>query len=216
MTQDGYVPQRLGRLGRFHTPGIILIISFPIGLLMFLPFPGWQDLVAFLASIVIVAYAMGPLGVLALRRQFPDQTAAFRLPWAGLICPTAFIVCGLLIYWSGWDIVWKLCAAFGITSVLFVLLKKGRGHQIDFVASCWIWPFLGGLCFLTFAGGHGGRQWIPFGWDIATVAGWSLLCFLLGVRLALPPERAAAYLDEIQASTTKPSENTDFDHSSGV
>ncbi len=210
MTHDGYFPKRLGRVGRFGTPGLILVLSFPIGLFLFLPFPGWQDLVAFLASIAILAYMMGPLAVIALRRQFPDHPFTFRLPWAHLLCPITFIICGLLIYWSGWSVVWKLGISFGSCSLIFVLIKKTAGESIDFLASIWIWPFLGGLIALTMLGGHGGMNLIPFGWDIASVAGWSLACYLMALRCAIAPPLAAKYLQDIHAAQQDGEENPEF------
>ncbi|MDG2423820.1 MAG: APC family permease [Phycisphaerales bacterium] len=200
MSHDSYLPRRLGKVGRFHTPGLILVLSFPVGLFLFLPFPGWQDLVAFLASVVVVSYAAGPISLLALRRQLPDQARPFRLPFAHVICPLAFIICGLLIYWAGWPIVWKLGVTFGVCGVLFVLVKLPRKEPIDFMASLWIWPFLAGLVVLAWLGGHGGAELIPFGWDIVAVAGWSLACYLLALPLAIRPENAQAYLDGIHAA----------------
>ena len=210
MSHDRYLPRRLGRVGRFHTPGLVLILSFPIGLFLFLPFPGWQDLVAFLASVVVVGYALGPLCVLALRRQMPDLERPFRLPIAHLVCPLAFIICGLLIYWSGWTIVWKLGVVLGGCTLLFTAAKIPQKQGIDIVASLWIWPFLGGLVMLTWLGGHGGAEVIPFGWDILCVAGWSLVSYAMARPLAISPEKARGYLEDIHAAKVEDAEIADF------
>ncbi len=211
MSHDSYLPRKLGRLGRFHTPGLVLVLSFPLGLFLFLPFPGWQDLVAFLASVVVIAYAMGPLCLLALRKQLPDHKRPFRLPMAHLICPIAFMICGLLIYWAGWTIVWKLGVTFGSCAIIFVLVKIPRGSNIDFKGSLWIWPFLGGLVGLTWLGGHGGVKIIPFGWDILCVAGWSLVCYLMGLCLRIPSEQTQAYLKLIYEAHEEDLEIADFE-----
>ena len=81
MSHDSYLPRRLGRLGRFQTPGLVLALSFPLGLFLFLPFPGWQDLVAFLTSVVVIAYAMGPLCLLALESSFPNTNGHSSFRW---------------------------------------------------------------------------------------------------------------------------------------
>ena len=210
MSHDTYVPRRLGRLGRFHTPGIVLVVSFPLGLFLFLPFPGWQDLVAFLASVVVIAYAMGPLCLLALRKQLPEQNRPFRLPLAQLVCPIAFMICGLLIYWAGWTIVWKLGVTFGACVLVFILVKIPKGRSIDFMGSLWIWPFLGGLVGLTWLGGHGGIKIIPFGWDILCVAVWSLACYLLGLCVRISPEKSRSYLKTIREAHEEDLEIADF------
>ena len=210
MSHDSYLPRRLGRLGRFQTPGLVLALSFPLGLFLFLPFPGWQDLVAFLTSVVVIAYAMGPLCLLALRKQLPEHKRPFILPMAELICPIAFMICGLLVYWAGWAIVWKLGLTFGGCASIFILTKVPRGRDIDFKGSLWIWPFLGGLVALTWLGGHGGIEAIPFGWDIVAVAGWSLLCYLLGLNLRLSPQKTDAYLRAIHEAHEEDLEIADF------
>ena len=187
MSHDAYLPRRLGRLGRFQTPGLVLVlVVFLLDCSCFFRFQAGRILWRFLASVVVVAYAMGPLCLLALRKQLPDHKRPFMLPIAHLICPIAFMICGLLIYWAGWTIVWKLGVTFGACALIFILVKVPRGRNIDFKGSLWIWPFLGGLVGLTWLGGHGGIEVIPFGWDIISVAGWSLLCYLLGLCLRIP------------------------------
>ncbi|MCH2151755.1 MAG: APC family permease [Phycisphaerales bacterium] len=197
MSHDQYLPARAGKVGRFHTPGLLIALSFPIGLFLFLPFPGWQDLVAFLASVVVVSYATGPICLMALRKQLPDHSRPFQLPLAALICPIAFMICGLLIYWAGWAIVWKLGITFGGCGLAFIAIKLPRHHKIDFAGSLWLWPFLAGIVLLAWLGGHGGIDAIPFGWDILAVAGWSLICYFLALPLKLSARQAQSHLDGI-------------------
>ena len=43
-----------------------------MGLILFLPFPGWQNLVGFITSATVLMYAGAPLALGALRHQKPD------------------------------------------------------------------------------------------------------------------------------------------------
>jgi amino acid transporter len=200
MSHDRYLPRRLSRLGHYRSPGLLIVLSFPIGLFLFLPFPGWQDLVCFLTSVVVIAYSLGPLSVVAFRRQLPHQKRPFRLPWTWLFCPLAFVICGLLIYWSGWSVVWKLGLIFGVCGTLFVTSEVLRGEQMDILAAAWIPPFLGGLVLITWLGGHDGIGKIA-GWQgSVAVALWSLICYFLARPLALRPEQTQVYFDQIEAA----------------
>jgi amino acid transporter len=44
----------------------------------------------------------------AFRRQVPEAERPYRMPGAAILCPAAFCVADLLIYWSGFEVVWKL------------------------------------------------------------------------------------------------------------
>ena len=90
---------------------------------MFLPFPGWQVLVGFIVSAAVMGYAMVPLAFGAMRRQEPDHPRPFKLPAGEVLAPIAFFVANLVIYWTGWDILWKLIIAIALG---FALLAKGH------------------------------------------------------------------------------------------
>ncbi len=200
MSHDRYLPGRLSRVGRYHSPGLLIVLSFPIGLFLFLPFPGWQELVAFLTAVVVIAYALGPLSLLALRRQLPQQKRPFRLPWAEFFCPLAFMICGLLIYITGWAVVWKLGLVFCICGAVFISLQLLLRQKTDLASALWIPPFLMGLVLITWLGGHGGIQKITDLQGMAGAAVWSLICFFLARRLPIPPEQTQVYFDQIEAA----------------
>ena len=226
MSHDRYLPRRLSRIGRYHSPGLLIILSFPVGLFLFLPFPGWQELVAFLTGVVVIAYAMGPLSLLALREQLPDLKRPFRLSGAGLICPLAFVLCGLLIYCTGWSVVWKLGLVFGVCGGLFIATHafrcSGLGRRtrpdrdgdvekiketIDLRSASWMFPFLAGLVLLTWLGGHDGAKKIQDWQGAVAVAVWSLICYYIARPLAIHPEQTQAYFDQIEAAHQEDHQN---------
>ena len=200
MSHDRYLPRRLSRIGRYHSPGLLIVLSFPVGLFLFLPFPGWQELVAFLTAVVVIAYALGPLSLLALRQQLPNQKRPFRLPWAEFFCPLAFMICGLLIYVTGWAVAWKLGLVFFVCGTVFITSQLLFRQKMDLISALWIPPFLIGLVFLTWLGGHGGMQMINDHQGMAGSVVWSLGCFFLARRLPIHPEQTQAYFDQIEAA----------------
>ena len=84
LLRDG--PQRQRPAGRWRTttdrgvPLVSLILAFVVGLIVFLPFPSWQQLVGFITSATVLSFASGPLVLAAMRRQLPDHERPFRLP----------------------------------------------------------------------------------------------------------------------------------------
>ena len=200
MSHDRYLPPRLSRTGRHGTPGSIIILTFPVGLFLFLPFPGWQALVAFLTSVVVLAYAMGPLSVLALRQQMPELKRPFRLWLASLLCPVAFVICGLLIFWTGWAIVWKLGLVFSVCGGLFVATNLLRRQAMDLLSAVWLLPFLGGIVLLTWLGSEQGDHRLSDEQAIWAVAILSLGCFYLARKLIISPEDTQKYFAQIEAA----------------
>ena len=201
MSHDGYIPLRLSRSGRHGTPYLIIILTFPIGLFLFLPFPGWQDLVAFLTSVVVLAYAIGPLSVMALREQLPDLKRPFRLSAAAIMCPLAFVICGLLIYWTGWTIVWKLGVVFAACGSLYIATHLIRGQSMDLRSALWLLPFLGGIVLMTWFGGHGGSQALTETQATFAVVGISIGCYYFARKLAISPAQTKEYYAQIEAAT---------------
>ena len=200
MSHDRYLPPRLSRTGQHGTPGLIIMLSFPIGLFLFLPFPGWQALVAFLTSVVVLAYAIGPLSVLALRDQLPDLKRPFRLWFASFFCPLAFVICGLLIFWTGWAIVWKLGLVFSVSGCLFMATNLLRRQPMDLRSASWLVPFLGGIVVITWLGSEHGNQRLTATQATLAVAAVSLVSFYVARKLAISPEETRQYFAQIEAA----------------
>ncbi len=199
MVHDEYLPKRLGRLGKRQTPGLIIVLSFPIGMFLFMPFPGWQQLVAFLVSVIVVPYTMGPLCLITMRKQLPEQHRPFALRFARAICPLAFVVCGLLLFWTGWLVMWKLGIVFVVCTSVFVISQRIRRRPLDLKNAAWLLPYVGGLMLVTWLGGHGGISSIPSGWALAIVVGWCLLCYAFALPLALHANEAKEYAKRLEA-----------------
>ena len=67
----------------------------------------------------MLSFAAGPVTLLALRHQLPDRRRPFRLPAVRLVGSAAFIVVGLIVYWTGWDTLWRLSIPLAVGAALF-------------------------------------------------------------------------------------------------
>jgi amino acid transporter len=215
--RGGYIPGAFARLTPRGTPLFAIAFSFLCGLVLFLPFPGWQELVGFISAAAVIAYAMVPLSLGALRRQDPDRVRPFRLPAAGLVAPAAFVVASELLLFTGWGVVWKLIVAILIGFALLTASRlsdpDARAEPLDWRSAAWFWPYLLGMGVISYLssfdtatpssipllGLEGPRNVLTFGWDALAVALLGLAVYAAAIRSRLPAERVRAYVGDLAA-----------------
>ena len=201
MSRSGYAPKQLSKIDKRGVPFASIALSFFVGLIMFLPFPGWQKLVSFITSASALMFAFAPISLAVLRRNDPDRERPYRMPYAKVLAPGSFVAATLLIYWGGWQTTWKLLVAIGIGFVVFAAgpLRKGRFNrdELDVRTFTWLAPYFAGLAILTYYGQFsGGRGKLPFGIDLAVTAVFALAIYYLAIRQSAPTELVAHYIEE--------------------
>ncbi len=206
--KNGNAPEALARTTNRGVPLVSLVVAFVIGLIVFLPFPSWQQLVGFITSATVLSFASGPLVMVALRKQVPDEERPFRLPGGHVIPLLAFFGSNLIIYWSGWDIVWKLMVSvllgFALLGV-FTLTGKVNAPKLDFPSGAsWLLPWLGGLTFLSYIGNFpedprkGNLGWLNFESSVAIIFVFSVAIYLIAHAVRLSPEEAQENIDDVR------------------
>jgi amino acid transporter len=198
---NGHWPSLFSRLSARGVPLYSAVLSFVIGIALFLPFPGWQKLVGFITAASALSYGMAPIALASLRRQDPDRDRPFRLPFAPILAPAGFVVANLIVYWSGWSTVWRIMVALAIGFAVFVVYRvlgdRERQPRLDLKNAAWLPPYLGGVAVISYVGRYDGRNLIPFWWDIGVVAVFSLAIFALAVTLRLDPDQARRYIENL-------------------
>lgn len=200
-------PEALARTTPRGAPLISLIVTFVLGLIVFLPFPSWQQLVGFITSATVLSFGSGPLVLAALRRQIPDHTRVFKVPGGDVIPFLALYSSNLIVYWAGWNTNWKLFATIGLGLVLLVVIELtggDRAPQLDLRAGAtWILPWLGGLALTSWAGDYdGGRGWIGLVLGFVTNPALAAIVYLLALRSRLPTARLEEHIREAEAEAT--------------
>ena len=184
MSKIGFVPPFLNKLTSNGMPIAAIGLNFAIGMFLFLPFPGWQSMVGFLVSGMVISYAMGPVALLCLRIELPDEKRVFKLPLANMMCLLAFYFCSLISYWTGWDTMYKLGIAIFIGFVFFMIAfvrGKLKDNLVWFKSAIWVVPYISGLLLISYLGAFGGKNLIPFGWDFLVIAIFSASILYLAV-----------------------------------
>ncbi|MCX7114851.1 MAG: APC family permease [Gammaproteobacteria bacterium] len=165
MALNKHLPSLFLKVNRYGIPTRTLWANFIVGALSFLPFPGWQKMVAFLSSCSILSYSIGPICLLAMRELKPDQLRPFRLWFATPICYLAFYVCNLMLYWCGFDILIKLNIGILIGGILHFTYQQ-RFEGLKEPALYWFILYLLTLLLISYCGNFGGMKLISFPLDL--------------------------------------------------
>jgi len=198
LARNRYFPQIFGRVSSNGIPWVGLIFAFIFGLFFLLPFPSWHSLVGLITGASVLMYAGAPLSVGAFRGQVPDANRPYRMPAAAFLAPFAFIIADLLIYWSGFEVVWKL----GVVLVIgYILIGIGMALDpqrppLDWKSAIWLPVWLIGLGIISWQGQYSGGAVaspvntgnIPFWWDMLIVAAFSLAIWYWAMATKLPRE----------------------------
>ena len=187
MGRLGLLPAAMARLNRQAVPAVALLWSLLIGAAMLLGGPSWQRVVSFLTATLVIALAVGPVSLMALRQQLPQAPRAFRLPWASLLCPITFVAASWAVVWCGRSALEGAVTLVVVPSLLFGVLQRQRGANLDAAAGCWWFLYLGGLLLLAELSGKTGEPG-----QLLLVAAFALAIFPLAVRSRLPRASGAA------------------------
>ncbi|HET8561971.1 MAG TPA: APC family permease [Marmoricola sp.] len=208
MSRNGNAPASLQKTTSRGVPMVSLIVTFFVGLIVFLPFPSWQQLVGFITSATVMSFASGPLVLAALRDQDPDRERPFRLPGGHVIPVLAFWASNMIVYWSGWDIVWKLMVAvllgFALLGI-FMLTGKVQTPHLDLPSgAAWLLPWLGGMTLVSWLGKFpepyaGNLGALDFGWSFVVVFALSVAVYWLAYRFRLPAAAAQQHISGTEA-----------------
>ncbi|MBV9821999.1 MAG: APC family permease [Actinobacteria bacterium] len=202
MAKNGNAPRALARTTPRGVPLIGLLLTFVVGLIVFLPFPSWQQLVGFITSATVLSFGSGPIVLAAMRRQLPEHNRPFRLPGGDVLPFLAFYASNMIVFWAGWNTNWKLFVAVAIGFVMlaiFYLFDRRNMPAMDWKAGAtWALPWLGGLCLISYLGDYpehskhaGNTSTIGFGLGFVVVLALSALVFWLALRVRLSDAKVA-------------------------
>jgi hypothetical protein len=168
-----------------------------VGVVFLLPFPAWQLLVNYVTSITVLTYGLGPVTLLVLRRNLPQAKRCFRLPFAGLIAPAAFVCSNLIVLWTGYKTNTVLMAivaiGFAVYAFWFHVVHRRPASEFGWREISWLVPWFGGLWVISALSDIGGGYGILTFWPaVGVTVVWSLIVIYVALRCALVAEDTAA------------------------
>jgi amino acid transporter len=199
--RNGYVPHSFDKLNDRGVPWVSILFAFGVGMIVFLPFPGWQKLVAFITSATVIIYSAQCVSVAALRKQLPDVERPFRLAGMEIIAPVAFVIANEIVLFAGWSTNWKLLAAVALGFILLGLSNLTRPREervkLDWASGAWMIPWFLALGLVSYLSSfEGGQDTLKFGVDMGVTAVIGVVAYVAAMRCRLSPEAAKAYFDE--------------------
>ncbi|WP_245419807.1 APC family permease [Phyllobacterium salinisoli] len=199
LARNGFFPKILTTLSRRGIPLAALLVNFVFSALVFLLMP-FQEMVQLNSSAIVLSFVVGPVTVVALRHLLPNQPRPLRLAAVTWIATPAFVVATLIIYWSGWDTLWRLGLALLVGFGLFLAHARWRPHgPLDFREAAWLLPYLVGIGIFSYLGTFGGLGILPFGWDIAAITVFAIAIFVMAIACRLPAERCVEQIKALKA-----------------
>ncbi|HET7615867.1 MAG TPA: APC family permease, partial [Bacillales bacterium] len=154
-------------------------------------FQVWSGLVSASTSAKALTFMVGPVSLMVLRQKRPDMERPFKLRFAQVVAPIAFIASTLVVYWSEWSVVSILIPIIIPTLVLyFAFVTDHPGFQgkvkRDFKSSLWLFGYYIFLFIFSYIGSYGPGKWLPAPIDTFVVAVGSLAFFYWAIATPLP------------------------------
>ena len=160
--EEREMPSALATTNSRGVPVVSLIVAAVVGICAFGPFKSWSSIVSIVTDTTAVMYAFAPVALGALQRHdSADRVRPYRMPMPKILLPAGFAFADLLIYWTGWDFMWKLDVLIIVGFVLFFVgaFVKKTDALTKVSHAIWIAPWLVGLSIISAMGRYG--AWGP-------------------------------------------------------
>ncbi len=207
--RNRYYPAFLTRTDSRGVPWASLILAFIGGLIFLLPFPSWHALVGLVTGASVLMYAGAPLSLGAFRGQVPDAIRPYRLGGAVVLAPLGFIIANFIIYWSGFEVIWKLgiCIVIGYVIIGVLMIFDQQRPKMDAAAwraASWLPVYLIGMGIISWQGQYSGgavlapvnTNHIPLWADLGIIAAFSLVIYYWAMAVKLPREEMLEIVGE--------------------
>ena len=159
MGRSELLPKCFQNLNKQSVPWVALVSSMLIGIAMLFGGPSWQKIVGFLTATSVIALAIGPISLMAMRRQLPDMARPFRLHGASIWCRVAFVMATWAILWSGKNAVILAVCSIMAPTILFLIPQWLCRRDLDLRNGLWWILYLGGLILILCISDKNG--WYP-------------------------------------------------------
>ncbi|APJ03517.1 APC family permease [Silvanigrella aquatica] len=177
MSKTGHMPKFFQKLSQSRVPVLGLIVSFAVSLVLYLFLENWQEMAAFYAAAICLCNAVIPVTLFIMRKDFPDLQRPFKVYSYKIISMVAFYISSMLLFWCGWEIMWKLSIIIAIGFIALFSLKRNNGEfSLDAKAFTWLLFYMLSFGAVSFLGSYGnGLGVIQNGYDFAIIG---VICFI--------------------------------------
>ena len=144
----------------------------------------------------------------------PEAARPYRVPGAAILAPLGFIMANLLIYWTGFEGIWKLglCIVAGYILIGIFMAFDPQRPPLDWKSATWLPAYLIGMGIISWLGQYGGgavlapvnTNTIGLWWDLLVIAVFSLVIYYWAMAVKLPREEMLALVSAQSAEEDVP------------
>lgn len=200
MTLNRRIPKWLGEVdSTYGNPRFAYLANFAVGALLVLVFRDWSLLASVMATATLIAYATGPVTVMAFRKLRPNYTRPVHSKLMPVIAPLTFVIAGLAIYWAMWPTTVQVIFAILLGLPIYMYYDRKNGQiswKRQLKSGGWLLVYLAFLSAMSYAGSKGfnGQDWIKYPYDFLIIIVVSLVFYYWGLASRMPdsPDLEAA------------------------
>ncbi len=202
---DKYFPSILGKIDKNGIPIYSVVLVLVISIIYLILLPSFNEILGVFVDCVVFSYAPSAISLAVFRKKLPDEHRPYKLPLYKFFAPLAFVVGGLLIYWSGWGYVWitVISVYVGLLLLLFVAGRKDF-HMTDFLSGIWLVAYMAVVLILSYIGStaFGGQNYLKFPYDIIVFIVVTIIFYYIGYYSGLKYTGKGVHdiPDEVKAS----------------
>ncbi len=203
LAENGYFPAALGKVNKkTGVPVYPILISLIIGLIFLAPFPSWYALVGLITGATAFTYIVGGSALMVFRREADELKRPFKLPYAKILAPVAFVGASLIVYWTGWPTVGYLSIGIFLGIVVYsVMLLTHKVNNVftaqNIKAGYWVPLYIIVLVILSYLGetGYGGTNVFPYPYDFIVVILVAIIFYLLSIHSGYKTEEISDIIE---------------------
>ncbi len=185
LSRCGLLPEIFGKTNKAAVPSVALLSSLVIGVVILRLPAGWEGVVNFLTTTLVIALSVGPVSLWSLREQWPDRPRPYRLPFSRPWCVVSFVLASWAVFWSGWETLSLAALSIVVPSFVFLVIEWVRGKAIQWRGGLWWFVYVAGLTLLTGLIGDGRPCACAMQWQLLAVAAFALAVFPIAIRSRL-------------------------------
>jgi len=187
---DNAFPRFLTRMSGKGIPIAATTLSLIVSLIFLGLFPSFSSIFSLVVDGLLFAYAPGAVSLAVLRKTNPNVQRPYRLPAYKVLSPIAFVVSGLMIFWSGWQETSILLTTvfLGLAFLVFYARYKGLTWA-EMKCGLWLPVYMLAILAISYSSSSyfGGKGYLPFPWDnvifVAITLGFYYWGYWSGVTL---------------------------------
>ena len=180
---DDYFPGIFSRIDARGIPRYSVFLVLIISIIYLVLLPSFQSVLSVFVDAVVFSYAPAAISLAVFRKKYPDVRRPFKLPAYQIMAPVAFVIGGLLIYWSGFEyvLISMLSVFVGLLLLAFYHRKRGLSIQ-DMRGGIWLPVYMVVVLLLSYIGStdFGGINLIVFPYDVVVFIIVTLIFYFIG------------------------------------